>query len=152
MCAAEYLESTIGDIIKDIYVNKVYIEVDPTRIEKNEDIHVHLKQLYQYCCLIWERISQSFDRVPTYVFARQLFRIVVFIKFHSELRVLFHHLQRSVIKRFGNNREDRYLSVRYTAVSGFLFLRLFCPAILNPKLFDLIRGMFLCRNNVLTFN
>lgn len=27
--------------------------------------------------------------------------------------------------------------VRYTAVSAFIFLRLFAPAILNPKLFGL---------------
>jgi hypothetical protein len=39
--------------------------------------------------------------------------------------------------------EDRYgdflRTVAYTAVSGFLFLRFICPAILSPKLFGLLR-------------
>ena len=29
---------------------------------------------------------------------------------------------------------------RYTAVSGFIFLRFFGPAILGPKLFDIMKG------------
>ena len=32
---------------------------------------------------------------------------------------------------------DKADVVRYTAVSGFVFLRFFAPAILNPKLFNL---------------
>jgi hypothetical protein len=43
------------------------------------------------------------------------------------------------LERFNQSREDNYTSVRYTSVSGFLFLRLICPAVLNPKLFGLVR-------------
>jgi hypothetical protein len=30
--------------------------------------------------------------------------------------------------------------VQYSSVSGFLFLRFFVPAVLNPKLFGLLKG------------
>lgn len=48
------------------------------------------------------------------------------------MRALFQHVQNEVGARFPNDQV-----VRYTGVSGFLFLRLICAAILGPKLFDL---------------
>ena len=35
--------------------------------------------------------------------------------------------------------EEEIETVKYTAISGFLFLRFFCPSILGPKLFDLMK-------------
>jgi len=52
-----------------------------------------------------------------------------------ELRVLFRHLQETAAKAFPKDS-----MVRYTSVSGLLFLRFFCPAVLSPKLFDLVSG------------
>lgn len=61
-----------------------------------------------------ERIYKSADQCP------------------PDLRDIFFHIQESVQEKFP---EDRL--VKFIGVSGFLFLRFICPAILGPKLFDL---------------
>ena len=117
---SEYLESTIGSILREICDNKVHCELDPTRLEKNDDLKSHYKKLTSYAAALWESIERAGPMIP------------------RELRILFHHLQRCVLQRFGQS-EEKFTIVRYTSVSGFIFLRLFCPAILNPKLFGLTR-------------
>jgi len=50
-----------------------------------------------------------------------------------DLRLLFEHLCKEVGQKWpGDN------NVKYTAVSAFLFLRLICPAVMNPKLFNMM--------------
>jgi len=44
----------------------------------------------------------------------------------------FHQLQQIACSCFPINNE-----VRYSVISGFIFLRFFAPAILGPRLFDL---------------
>lgn len=121
VCGADYLEMTLGDIMKDICDNKVFVEVDPTRLEKNDDLRTHWKKLMSYANNIWDSIEKSKTQVP------------------RELRTVFYYLQKSVMARFGTQDEDKFMAARYTSVSGFLFLRFFCPAILNPKLFSLCK-------------
>ena len=123
VCGMEYLDQTIGNIIRQIYDNKVYCEVDATRLDKDEDVQVHWRRLQSYAVALWKSIDASRTKVP------------------HEFRILFHHLQRVVLRKFNDAREDNYVSVRYTAVSGFFFLRLICPAVLNPKLFGLVRDL-----------
>lgn len=49
---------------------------------------------------------------------------------------MFRHLQSKVKTKYGEEH-----ITRYTAVSGFLFLRFWGPAILGPKLFNLSKGI-----------
>lgn len=42
-------------------------------------------------------------------------------------------------------------TVRYTAVSAFVFLRLFAPAILNPKLFGLRPEYAVCYHSNIVY-
>jgi hypothetical protein len=53
-----------------------------------------------------------------------------------ELRIIFRHIRACAEDRYG----DFLRTVSYSSVSGFLFLRFFCPAVLNPKLFGLLKG------------
>ena len=70
------------------------------------------------------------------------------ISFIRELLRVFSHLQRRLTEKFsdpnsnGGQASETELAglARYTGVSGFVFLRLICPAILGPKLFYIVRG------------
>lgn len=64
---------------------------------------------------------------------------------------MFSHLQRRLTEKFSDPSSsntngakspepDLAGLARYTGVSGFVFLRLICPAILGPKLFYIVRG------------
>ncbi len=46
---------------------------------------------------------------------------------------MFREIARLVAERF----PDKHREVRQSAVMGFFFLRLICPAIMGPQLFDL---------------
>jgi hypothetical protein len=50
-------------------------------------------------------------------------------------RDVFDMLQESVIRKWPESER-----VRYTTPSGFVFLRFFCPAILNPKQHGVMEG------------
>ena len=49
------------------------------------------------------------------------------------LRRVFNNIKRAAVVRFPDDE-----TVRYTAVSGFAFLRFFAPAVMHPKSFGII--------------
>lgn len=48
--------------------------------------------------------------------------------FSRSIREIFSYIKRQVSNKWVDQE------VHYSAISGFIFLRFFCPAILNPKL------------------
>ncbi|KAI9007285.1 hypothetical protein BC832DRAFT_554878 [Gaertneriomyces semiglobifer] len=110
-----YLKSALGDIIKTIVVKKVACELDPTRVEKADELERNRRTLLDWNQRIMNAIYDTRFALP------------------SQWRPIFAHIQQEVMRKFPNDS-----SVRYTAVSGFIFLRFFAPAILGPKLFDLV--------------
>ncbi|KAI0911273.1 hypothetical protein F4823DRAFT_623642 [Ustulina deusta] len=113
----EYLEDILGDKIFEINEINPDCEVDPSRIERIEDLQQHWKLLIQLTTELWETISTSATKLPL------------------ELRSILKYVRAVAEDRYG----DFLRTVNYTSVSGFLFLRFICPAILNPKLFGLLR-------------
>ncbi|EXJ88852.1 hypothetical protein A1O3_01916 [Capronia epimyces CBS 606.96] len=113
----DYLEEVLGERLRTILERNPDCEVDPNRVSPREQLDKNWANLLSLTKSIWKSIYVSASRCP------------------MDLRVIF-RLVRSCA-------EDRYGSfirtVKYTSVSGFLFLRFFCPAILNPKLFGLIQ-------------
>ncbi|KAI1112999.1 Rho GTPase activation protein [Nemania sp. NC0429] len=113
----EYLEEVLGDKIVEINEINPDCEVDPSRIEKAEDLQQHWKLLIQLTTELWEVIRASASKLP------------------HDLRSILKY-----VKAVASDRYDNFLrTVNFTSVSSFLFLRLICPAILNPKLFGLLR-------------
>lgn len=116
----DYLEETIGERIRDLDESDPDCEVDPVKLKganRPEDLDRNWRNLIGLTSLFWKSIAASASRCP------------------SELRRIFRHVRACAEDRYG----DFLRSVTYSSVSGFLFLRFFCPAILNPKLFGLMK-------------
>ncbi|GKZ21079.1 hypothetical protein AbraIFM66951_002488 [Aspergillus brasiliensis] len=113
----EYLEETIGERLRDIDETDPECEVDPSRVHRSDDLERNWRNLVSLSTGVWKSIASSASRCP------------------AELRLIFRHIRACAEDRYG----DFLRSVTYSSVSGFLFLRFFCPAILNPKLFGLLK-------------
>lgn len=113
----EYLLSCLGPIIKDINDKDPDCEVDPNRVANQHDLKKNWDRLINCTKSVWNTIKVSARSAP------------------PELRVIFRHIRACAEDRYG----DFLRSVSYSSVSGFLFLRFFCPAVLNPKLFGLLK-------------
>lgn len=113
----EYLEDMLSDKISEINDADADCEVDPSKLGPGQDIRKNWPRLMRFISDIWECIVPSAHRVP------------------QELRQILKYIRAVAEDRYG----DFLRTVTYTSVSGFLFLRFICPAILNPKLFGLLR-------------
>jgi hypothetical protein len=113
----EYLEDILADKINEINEANANCEVDPSKLGHGQDMQKNWVQLMRLITEIWECIVSSANRVP------------------QELRHILKYIRAVADDRYG----DFLRTVTYTSVSGFLFLRFICPAILNPKLFGLLR-------------
>lgn len=116
----DYLEESLGAKIREINEKDPDCEVDPSRVATPQQIDANWKRLLMITQDVWKSIVAAKSRCPI------------------ELRVIFRHIRACAEDRYG----DFLRSVCYSSVSGFLFLRFFCPAVLNPKLFGLLSGMY----------
>ncbi|KAI0170774.1 GTPase-activator protein for ras-like GTPase [Pestalotiopsis sp. NC0098] len=113
----EYLEDVLCDKIFEINELNPDCEVDPSKLPSNVDINQQWSQLMQLTTEVWQCIARSANKLP------------------AELRQILKYIRAVAEDRYG----DFLRTVTYTSVSGFLFLRFICPAVLNPKLFGLLR-------------
>ncbi|XP_072271415.1 rasGAP-activating-like protein 1 isoform X2 [Pyxicephalus adspersus] len=125
-----YLHEVLRPIITRIFEEKKYVELDPCKIDLNRSRRISFKgsvseqqiressveSLRGYLSDIIDAILGSVEQCP------------------PGMRLCFKQLHKRVEERFpGAASQD----VKYAAISGFLFLRFFAPAILTPKLFHL---------------
>uniref|UniRef100_A0A8D2JH20 RAS protein activator like 1 n=1 Tax=Varanus komodoensis TaxID=61221 RepID=A0A8D2JH20_VARKO len=125
-----YLHEVLKSIINRIFDEKKYVELDPCKIEPSRTRRISFKGslseaqiresslgvLEGYLGDIVESIVSSTEKCPPF------------------MRMAFKQLHKRVKDHFV---EVENQDIRYIAISGFLFLRFFAPAILTPKLFHL---------------
>ncbi|XP_059479268.1 GTPase-activating protein isoform X2 [Neocloeon triangulifer] len=109
-----YLRSTLKPVIDAVLTEKKPCEVDPLRLDKPEEAAANLENLVGYVKQVFKAITSSALQCP------------------ALMCEAFHQLQQIACSFFPTNNE-----VRYSVISGFIFLRFFAPAILGPRLFDL---------------
>ena len=116
----EYLDQVLQEKINDINELNLDCEVDPSKLPPHtsaSDLDQRWHRLILLTTELWRCISTSANQLP------------------GELRHILKYIRAVAEDRYG----DFLRTVTYTSVSGFLFLRFICPAILSPKLFGLLR-------------
>ncbi|KAI7939138.1 hypothetical protein MJO28_014717 [Puccinia striiformis f. sp. tritici] len=117
-----FLESSVGPTIRRICMAKIDFEIDPSKLkpslsthQKEKIVHENSKELKKIANEIWQTMYINRSKCP------------------NRLRKIFVKIQELV----GNSYDDQ--DMRLTSISAFVFLRFFVPAILNPRLFNLIQ-------------
>lgn len=125
-----YLHEVLRQVINRIFDEKKYVELDPSKIDLNKIRRIYFKgghseanvrewsqeMLKSYLSDVIDAIVSSVEQCP------------------AVMRVAFKQLHKRVAEQFPEAENE---DVKYLAISGFLFLRFFAPAILTPKLFKL---------------
>uniref|UniRef100_A0A3B4C1B5 RAS p21 protein activator 3 n=1 Tax=Pygocentrus nattereri TaxID=42514 RepID=A0A3B4C1B5_PYGNA len=114
LAGMHYLQVTLKPIIDEICTEHKSCEIDPVKLKESENLETNRENLRQYVDRIFNVITTSGVRCPTVMCD------------------IFFSLRESAASRFQVDQD-----VRYTAVSSFIFLRFFAPAILSPNLFQL---------------
>ncbi|XP_068845898.1 rasGAP-activating-like protein 1 isoform X6 [Capricornis sumatraensis] len=129
-----YLHEVLRPVINRVFEERKYMELDPCKMDlgrtrrisfKGAPSEEHVREaslglLTGYLGPIVDAIVGSVGRCP------------------PAMRLAFKQLRQRVEERFSQaEHEVGQADVKYLAISGFLFLRFFAPAILTPKLFDL---------------
>ncbi len=117
---ADFLDM-ISEICAHPIVDGVSFEVDPEKISSSENLEKNQERLQLWCSKLLRRIYDMQDETP------------------SEFRKICNTLQKKVAAKFPESAQ--------TCIGGFMFLRYFCPAVVAPKGFGLIKGtkfIYLC--------
>ncbi|XP_014294601.1 ras GTPase-activating protein 1 [Halyomorpha halys] len=110
-----FLQSAVQDVIYKLLEAKQSCELNPNKMESPDDACANAEFLLQVLDEVTLSIFMSADACP------------------KTVRYICGCLQKSVVGKWPHER-----FVRTRVVSGFIFLRLLCPAILNPRQFNLI--------------
>uniref|UniRef100_A0A8C9A179 Ras GTPase-activating protein 3 n=1 Tax=Prolemur simus TaxID=1328070 RepID=A0A8C9A179_PROSS len=114
LAGMHYLHVTLRPAIEEICQSHKSCEIDPVKLKDGENLENNMENLRQYVDHIFHAITTSGVSCPTVMCD------------------IFFSLREAAAKRFKDEPD-----VRYTAVSSFIFLRFFAPAILSPNLFQL---------------
>ncbi|KAG1651041.1 putative Ras GTPase-activating protein [Nymphon striatum] len=108
----KFLQDTLGTVIQHILKSPDDCEVDPQRIMNNSILLKQQNMLLSIVEMTWSKVIKSSSYFP------------------NELREIFH----SYKKRLAAAGKEELID---NLISGSIFLRFLCPAILSPSLFNL---------------
>ncbi|XP_068124786.1 ras GTPase-activating protein 4-like isoform X2 [Hyperolius riggenbachi] len=130
VAGTQYLHSVVGPTINRIFEEKKYIELDPSKVEIKEAGCSGLHRIQTES----EIILQSAQYLQSYL-TDLLIAIAKSVKVcPATIRATFRQLYKRVEECFP---ENKHANVKFIAVTSFLCLRFFSPAIMSPKLFHL---------------
>ncbi|KAJ1680404.1 GTPase activating factor [Spiromyces aspiralis] len=146
MVGMTFVDEMIGPVVREVVGRQINCEVDPHRLKPGERVDDRWLVLLDLMRKLWHTIEQAQHKCPL------------------EMQRLFGHIRRIVRAHYNSNLPDGggggssraddgssigssgssssggVASVKYTCVTGFLFLRLVCPAMLSPKRFGLVQS------------
>eukprot|EP00051_Salpingoeca_urceolata_P018497 m.260028 g.260028 ORF g.260028 m.260028 type:complete len:805 (-) comp19208_c4_seq1:48-2462(-) len=118
-----YLHQTLKPTIELVFKEKKDCEIDESKLPKKlrtpETIQKHATLLKRYLEMLLESLFNSADKCPL------------------PMKQVFRHIRDAASKNDAITKGQQDMTVTYTAVSGFVFLRFFAPAVLSPKLFGM---------------
>lgn len=114
LTGAAYLRGVLRPTLAAVLAERRPCEIDPARVKPAAAVAANLANLKDYVERVFAAITSSYSMCP------------------AAMCRLFDALRQCAARHFPCNAE-----VRYSVVSGFIFLRFFAPAILGPRLFDL---------------
>ncbi|XP_063642134.1 rasGAP-activating-like protein 1 isoform X6 [Pan troglodytes] len=125
-----YLHEVLKPVISRVFEEKKYMELDPCKMDLGRTRRISFKG-----ALSEEQMRETSLGLLTGYLGPIVDAIVGSVgRCPPAVRLAFKQLHRRVEERFP---QAEHQDVKYLAISGFLFLRFFAPAILTPKLFDL---------------
>lgn len=111
----QVLDTTLRPILRELWRSQKSCELDPVRITKGMDVKKNLAYFLETMNWIWDSIQNTLDKMP------------------PTIRAALAHLRAKVSNKWPNDA-----NAKYTAVTSFLFLRFFCPALMAPHSFDMV--------------
>ena len=108
----DYLRVALGPHLKQLMQNPPQSELDPSKLNPNEDLHQNQKNVLEISQKFLEDIEASMPYCP------------------APFRVICEFLRDVVSEKFPGGE--------HTAIAGFMFLRYLCPAIVAPDGYSVI--------------
>jgi hypothetical protein len=122
----QYLKVMLGPTISSVLYADEDLEVDPVRLKQsikdNSELNIeeaaqqNMTKILNMLQMLVDNIFLRIDKIPW------------------EIRVVLHYLSDAVMNKFENQDVS---TINRMAISGFLFLRFICPALLTPHAFGL---------------
>ncbi|QNP98065.1 YALIA101S06e03774g1_1 [Yarrowia lipolytica] len=124
LTAHSYLRDLVGKVVRQVLDRDEKLELDPSRLDDGHGITPEIEQLkvhnqerlMAHAETIWVNIRNTIADIP------------------QSLVVVFQYLRQQLE---GLHQDEE---VVFNGISGFLFLRFICPALLSPKLFGLVHN------------
>ncbi|KAM9621650.1 rasGAP-activating-like protein 1 isoform 2-T2 [Trichechus inunguis] len=125
-----YLHEVLKPVVNRVFEEKKYMELDPGKMELGRTRRISFKGMPSE-----EHVRETSLGLLTGYLGPIMDAIVGSVGCcPPAMRLAFKQLHQRVEERFPQAEHE---DLKYLAISGFLFLRFFAPAILTPKLFDL---------------
>lgn len=61
---SDYLDKTVGQVLRDLCEQRVIIEIDPARLDHKDDLSENLQALEKWCDTIWSSIYNNRHSCP----------------------------------------------------------------------------------------